>query len=79
MRRLAELLELSHWDRHHPFSDENFADADLLSLHESICDLARDAAKNPDRYADLPAPVSDLLEQINYTVLNIVGIMIQGE
>jgi hypothetical protein len=74
---LAELLDLPlHWKNcASPFTDSNFADADLLSLHEAICDLARGTARDPDRYAGLPPAVTDLLEQINYSVLSLVGTM----
>lgn len=74
---LIDLLDLpKRWDPHwHPFTDANFADADLLSLHEAICDLARVTARDPDRYAGLPPGVTDLLEQINYSVLGLVEIM----
>lgn len=74
--KLADLFEISPTMDWRAYTDANFADADLLSLHEAICDLARRAAKDPDRYAGLPPEVTDFLEQINYNVLSVVESMV---
>jgi hypothetical protein len=74
--KIAELLDIPPGMDWRAYTDANFGDSDLLSLHEAVCDLARHAARNPDRYAGLPPAVADFLEQINYNVLSVVEAMV---
>lgn len=59
-------------DRPNIVDPYDYSDPELRSFHEAACDLARQCALHPERYAALHPEIADRLNAINEAVAGLV-------